>query len=99
MTDWDINTTFTERMKDERPLTFADFVGMLDWLKKTYNVSAIGVLELRAAVQLDQTSKETRRATEKFNNSSDKLSGRIYWLTWGVFILTAVLVILAVIKR
>lgn len=74
MTDWDVNTTFIERMKDASPLTFGDFREMLDWLKKTYEIRAIDMLQLRVAIQLDQTLGETRRAIERFDDSSRKLT-------------------------
>ena len=39
---------------------------------------------------------ENIETIRKFNSSSDKLSRRIYWLTWGVFVLTGILVALTI---
>ncbi|HEV2314201.1 MAG TPA: hypothetical protein VGR94_02765 [Candidatus Acidoferrales bacterium] len=91
MTNWDINTTFIERMKDARPLTFSDFREMLDWLKKTYEIRAIDMLQLRVAIQLDQTLGETRRAIERFDDSSRKLTRWLIRLTVILVILTVVI--------
>ena len=91
MTDWDINTTFIERLKDARSLTFGDFREMLDWLKKTYEIRAIDMLQLRVAIQLDQTLTETRRAIERFDSSSRTLTRWLIGLTIVLVILTIVI--------
>lgn len=91
MTDWDFNTTFIERMRDARPLTFEDFREMLPWLKQTYQIKAVEILDLRAAIQLDEALGETRRAIKSFDNSSRKLTRWLIWLTVVLVVLTLVI--------
>ena len=91
MSDWDFNTTFTERMKNATPLTLEEFAGMLGWIKKTYNVSATIILQLRVAIQLDQALGETRRAIERFDDSSRRLTRWLIGLTVVLVILTGVI--------
>ena len=72
-------------------MTFGDFREMLDWLKKTYEIRAIDMLQLRVAIQLDQTLGETRRAIERFDDSSRKLTRSLIRLTVILVILTIVI--------
>ena len=72
-------------------MTFGDFREMLDWLKKTYEIRAIDMLQLRVAIQLDQTLGETRRAIERFDDSSRKLTRWLIGLTVVLIILTIVI--------
>lgn len=91
MTDWDFNTTFIERIRDARPLTFEDFREMLPWLKQTYQIKAIEILDLRVAIQLDEALGETRRAVKSFDDSSRKLTRWLIGLTVVLIILTIVI--------
>lgn len=91
MTEWDFNTTFVDRMKDAKPLAFEDFRDMLVWIKKTYNINAADILNLRVAIQLDQALGETRQAIKDFDASSRKLTRWLIGLTVALVVLTIVI--------
>ena len=91
MTDWDLNTTFTARMKDRKPLSFEDFVDMLEWIKKTYGATPLDIMKLRVAVQLDETLAASRKAFDKFESVSRLVSTVLIILTFALVVLTAAL--------
>lgn len=91
MTEWDFNTTFVDRMKDAKPLAFEDFRDMLVWIKKTYNINASDILNLRVAIQLDQALGETRQVIKEFDASSRKLTRWLIGLTVALVVLTVVI--------
>jgi hypothetical protein len=96
MTDYDFNTTFAARMKDQAPFTFKDFCEMYDWLKDTYKVRAADVLTVRLATQVDQSLLETRAAIQRFDNASAKLGTKLNFLTWVLVGLTLVVAVFTV---
>lgn len=98
MVEWDFNTTFVPRMTDPRDLTTEEICGMMSWLSKTPS-GIDGMLNARLALQQMKLLAETRRAIEKFDDSSAKLTTRIYWLTWVLVFLAAATVIAPFLMR
>ena len=63
-------------------------------LRDALNENRSAIKEFDASTRTSMSGIQT--AIEHFDKASARLSKRIYWLTWGVFILTGILVALTI---
>lgn len=75
---------------------------MFEWLRRLGEGHArilwaqVSLLTLEALDETRKAVEQNRQAIERFDKSSGALANRIYWLTWGLFALTAVMTVFTV---
>ena len=76
----DYNKDFIPRMADPRDLTLEEICGMVPWLSHT-PVGIDGMLNMRLAFQQMKALLELQNSIKKFDESSSRLTTKIYLLT------------------
>lgn len=78
------------RLQNPAPLTRQEVADMFPYLRRL-GEGHIRIVWAHLALLTMQAMDENKEAIERFDESSTKLTKRIYWLTWALVGLTVVL--------
>lgn len=83
------------RLQNSAPLTRQEVADMFQWLR-TLGEGHIRIVWAHLALLTMQSMDDNKEAIRTFDNSSTKLTKRIYWLTWALVGLTVVLAVFTI---